>query len=929
MRASEARPIDPNTVKPDFRIGLDHRTALCASKGAAFALKTSAFITLVVTILFGVSCGLIVGPSQQSGPGTITISIRPSSASVFLGTTEQFTASVTGTSNTAVTWSVNGVNGGNQSSGTISDSGLYSAPQTLPAQNPVTIIATSQADSSKSATASATLSPRVTITLSPAVVTLATNQTQQFTATITGSTNTAVSWSVNGASGGNSITGTISNSGLYVAPSAIPPGNSVSVTATSQADASQSAIAVVTFAGAGTTLSGGMLAVPPDQPLGNNQVSDPGFESGGTDWTVGPCFSIDKTVAHSGTSSLAFSPNSSCPYPDVTTTSVPRGAGSARSYTLQAWVMGTPGNDIQVKLSVHDATDRGDIVGETTVVNPGTTWTQLQKVDIDLLPIHDGDTLEVDVVVTGGTTGTVHFDDVQLIEQLPLPISAFLLYPNFRGYLWSDGPQNIRLRVDVPQPSGMSVQAVLQAEGGNSVSTVTQPASATQELDFDGTALALGSYLLQATLLNNSGQMVASFPAYRVTKVDPTFRASLVNFIDTDNFLVHKGQKVFVWGAYDRWSSHRCTICLFTNESSYLAIPGFNNLSTVGSYQDTDLNAEMNILPFASVNTTSTSDQLTPWLQAVDSVGVGHLQIVNNWVEGSPGRPLWASSMTDLELWQLAASAENGKPGALGYYAYDEPDPSAIPTVFLQYEVLRNENPGSVNFGTLADPARMFRWRDISDVASADPYPVGIQPGADEVHYGARLSPPIMRTSIWTNAIVQQVYSSRPVWMVLQDFQLNGQFPSYQQLKKQAYKAIINGATGLMWWGFVSEKGLEYEWYVVGNQQPYFDFQRIAGEVMGLQPFLISPPQPSLVQSVSDSHIEYLVKANSSQILIFASNFSENSLGSLTFTLAPSVTPNGTTVQVYSESRTVALSGSSFTDNFDAYDVHVYIVALK
>ena len=44
----------------------------------------------------------------------------------------QFTATVTGTTNTAVTWSVNGVAGGNSTVGTISTSGAYTAPATAP-----------------------------------------------------------------------------------------------------------------------------------------------------------------------------------------------------------------------------------------------------------------------------------------------------------------------------------------------------------------------------------------------------------------------------------------------------------------------------------------------------------------------------------------------------------------------------------------------------------------------------------------------------------------------------------------------------------------------------------------------------------------------------------------------------------------------------
>lgn len=87
----------------------------------------------------------------------ITIAVTPTSASVNEGVTQQFTASVVNTVNTAVTWSVNGVIGGNSTVGAIDATGLYAAPAVAP--NPATVIvrATSVADTSKSATASVTI----------------------------------------------------------------------------------------------------------------------------------------------------------------------------------------------------------------------------------------------------------------------------------------------------------------------------------------------------------------------------------------------------------------------------------------------------------------------------------------------------------------------------------------------------------------------------------------------------------------------------------------------------------------------------------------------------------------------------------------------------------------------------------------------------
>ncbi len=62
------------------------------------------------------------------------------------------------------------------------------------------------------------------IAISPSYTTTGVNGTVQYTATVTGLTNTAVTWSVNNVKGGNSTYGTISASGLYTAPAAIPSG---------------------------------------------------------------------------------------------------------------------------------------------------------------------------------------------------------------------------------------------------------------------------------------------------------------------------------------------------------------------------------------------------------------------------------------------------------------------------------------------------------------------------------------------------------------------------------------------------------------------------------------------------------------------------------------------------------------------------------
>jgi hypothetical protein len=80
-----------------------------------------------------------------------TVAIGPKSPTIALGATVQFSATATGLSSQSVTWYAGGTAGGNATAGTISASGLYTAPSTMPAQCPVQITAKSKANTKISA----------------------------------------------------------------------------------------------------------------------------------------------------------------------------------------------------------------------------------------------------------------------------------------------------------------------------------------------------------------------------------------------------------------------------------------------------------------------------------------------------------------------------------------------------------------------------------------------------------------------------------------------------------------------------------------------------------------------------------------------------------------------------------------------------------
>jgi len=181
-------------------------------------------------------------------PPSITISVTPQSATVLLGETLGFTATVSNTSDTAVVWSVNGTVGGSVQAGTISADGVYMAPPDLPSGGTVQVTATSHADSSKSATATLTVSSDISVSISSGGNNVELGATQLFHAIVSssGTPDPSVRWSLTGSTCPNSC-GSVDNSGNYTAPQMLPSSSIVNLVATSAADPSKQSAVVITI----------------------------------------------------------------------------------------------------------------------------------------------------------------------------------------------------------------------------------------------------------------------------------------------------------------------------------------------------------------------------------------------------------------------------------------------------------------------------------------------------------------------------------------------------------------------------------------------------------------------------------------------------------------------------------------------------------
>jgi len=115
--------------------------------------RVNAVLVLCATGLIGGCSGFNSATSGGGNSSGVKVSLTPTTATVVVGQNTAFQATVTGSSNTAVTWEVNGTVGGNSTAGTVSASGLYTAPANVPNPAQVSVSAVSQADTTQSASA--------------------------------------------------------------------------------------------------------------------------------------------------------------------------------------------------------------------------------------------------------------------------------------------------------------------------------------------------------------------------------------------------------------------------------------------------------------------------------------------------------------------------------------------------------------------------------------------------------------------------------------------------------------------------------------------------------------------------------------------------------------------------------------------------------
>ena len=568
---------------------------------------------------------------------------------------------------------------------------------------------------------------------------------------------------------------------------------------------------------------GGLTALPGAESPGPNLVKNPNFEAPAGDlagWNarVGGPWSIDRG-GRGGRPALRLTgaeAQSGVPQLEQTVTLEPG------LYTVGGWFkansLGTkdPRSGVRVCL---DARPRFNWWHCTEVVRGTTDWTQLTKGGI---AVSERGPYKVAVGAYGAPDGSAWFDEISLTERRKPALEVYLLYPNFRGMLFEDRPQVVRVAVDAAQSA--RVRLALLEEAGGAVArerVVTGPG--TTELDAAG--LRGNAWLLRAEVLDAAGAATSRYPDHRIVRVPAKAREDLRYWYDEHNVLYMNGKPAFVIGLYT-------TGGYSTTRSSYAQ--GENGWG-ITKMSEAPVNMLINYhLGRAPI------PALTTYMDELASRGIRYLQTVNFYYRDDPQYkeieyPAAREGEEALNRW--VARTLSSHPGFAGFYTADERPAEMVPRAFAQRRVLSAAAPGTITYAVLGDGLERQAplWRDAVDVMGLDPYPVIKPAGQND----------LAMVGEWTRLGQDAVKGSRPVWMVIQYFPLTGAggWPSGPDIKTMSWMAIIEGARGLLYWSW-GEKGLAWVKEPRERERKWGELVRITKEIHALEPVLLAPDAP-------------------------------------------------------------------------------------
>jgi hypothetical protein len=566
-------------------------------------------------------------------------------------------------------------------------------------------------------------------------------------------------------------------------------------------------------------------------------------------------------------------------------------------YAVEGWVKTQDAGGKDARSGVRlclDARPTANWWHCTDVAHGTTDWTLRRVASI---AVKERGSYKVWLGVYGTPDGTAWFDTVSLTMARKPPLDVFLLYPNFRGMLFDDRSQTVRVAVGTAGRGRVRL-ALLDETSGQSRASREYDAAPSLTAELDAAGLPLGRYLLRAEVLDAGGSVTGRYPDYRIVKLPARAREKLATWYDERNVTYFGGKPAFILGLYT-------TSGYSTTRSAYAAGSG-------GWGNDRIAQAPMNVLINYHLG-RAPIPALGVYLDDLHARGIQYLQTVN-FYHPKDGQyreieyPAARHGEDELNRW--VARTLSAHPGLGGFYVMDESGADMVPTVFRQYRALAAAAPGTVTYGVLGDgkESQAPLWRDAMDVMGLDPYPILKPAGQND----------LAMVGEWTRLGQDAVKRSRPVWMVLQYFPNTaaGGWPIEADLRAMSWMAIIDGARGLLYWSF-GEKGLAWVKDPREREQKWAELVRITREIKALEPVLLAPDVAVVSRESSNGAVRTLGKAADGARYLFVYN-TRSTPTRVTWTLAAPATE---TFDLASGRPGPRVESDSITAELGAYEV--------
>jgi hypothetical protein len=635
--------------------------------------------------------------------------------------------------------------------------------------------------------------------------------------------------------------------------------------------------------------------------LGSNLLVNGDFSQGTVGWKPFPsstCFTIDSTtLAPNGAVSLEFSNPPTCSHTPITVNSYSVGGGEI--YTLSG--------QLKTENLVGVNSSAGAVFALTgharsPILNGTNDWTTVTRPHLSVAAgtISSFRLQTYDQLMSGNAW----FANMSLQQEIPPGLGTFLLYPNYRGLMFSDQSQTASLDLIVTPPAGTSL-ASLQVEldaidaGGNTVaSQIIAPTVAEFTGTLDMSALPDGTYDLLGKLEDTSGNVLMTQSPYAIVKLDASARAGMKAWIDPVN-LAHfiDGNPHFVLGIYDT-TGYSDSPAAYVKELAAIALAPINMI--INYYI-----------------TNASTQAIAAYTTAMKQFGMAFLPDMSGFYTGGPNFPVGVAKQFGTNdpgtLTTDYVSALRSDPGVVGYYVQDEPAIAVQPKTFHQYSLITAADPAGFNLAVLDRPNDLLFWRDTVDVLGVDPYPIIGASGND-----------LAEVADWTRAAYQAGHGARPVWTVIQFFQadLESSWPTQQQLHDMSWMAIVEGATGLFYWEY-GLRGLYGVKDPVEHAALYQELVNVTTEIKSLEPVLLSPDAPVITANSEQGTVFTKTKIGiDGTRYLFVYNYTA-AVVTAAFTLAQPAT----TVLDYDTGMTCAPAASTtLYAGFQPYQAHVFLI---